>query len=377
MTNNKRQDMADKQHNKNTKRLQRDKELGFVRFAGSLPFHPQTRQVIYTEDSFRKDVNDFLNAHYDAIGKSLREAGFEFCYLPRLADELRASEFVSYFTPYQDRAAGTSPASSSLMPYLAKGAAMPHASLLVYNEIESHYSDYAFSSFNIRSLELQPLLGSLLPFLDEMKRQEHTILACSTDLIKDTDGDTPDEDYADDHFSEETQKLMDDVREKIRRLRQIGVGEMVLRQLLMPEVRLSRLRIDERGRILLPDYGDREIKMTPLVKAVYLLFLRHPEGIKFKCLPSFRAELLFIYNRLTGRSSGEDIRKSIDDVTNPCKNSINEKCARIREAFLREFDDSLASHYYITGNRAEAKRIDLPEELKENLFLPPLSVSFR
>lgn len=42
------------------------------------------------------------------------------------------------------------------------------------------------------------------------------------------------------------------------------------------------------GRILLPDYGDREIKMTPLAKAVYLLFLRHPMGIKFKCLPDHR-----------------------------------------------------------------------------------------
>lgn len=33
---------------------------------------------------------------------------------------------------------------------------------------------------------------------------------------------------------------------------------------------------------------------------------------------------------------------SIEDVTNPLLNSINEKCARIRSAFVKEFDESLA-----------------------------------
>lgn len=354
----------------------RDRQAGLLRFADSLPFRPERRQVIYAEDSFHKDVNDFLDANYDAIGEEMRKAGFEFCYLPRLARELGASEFVSYFTPYQDHAVGLPPESSCLSAFLARGEAMPRACFLVYSGTDSRGKGYMFSVLEIERLELQASLGSLLPFLDEMKRQEPRIFSCQTDLIVD-DGDTPDEDYADDHFSKETQNLMDEVREKIQRLRQNGVSEMVLRQLLMPSVRLSRLRIDERGRVLLPDYGDREIRMTPLVKAVYLLFLSHPEGVRFKCLPDFRAELLHIYSRLTGRSSGEDIRRSIDDVTDPCKNSINEKCARIREAFLREFDDSLAAHYYITGNRGEPKRISLPEALRENRFLPPLSAFVR
>ena len=102
--------------------------------------------------------------------------------------------------------------------------------------------------------------------------------------------------------------------------------------------------------------------MTPLVKAVYFLFLRHPEGIVFKNLPDYREELLMIYKKLTGRVSDEDVLRSIEDVTNPCKNSINEKCARIREAFIREFDDSIARFYYVTGGRAKAKNILLPRD---------------
>ena len=55
--------------------------------------------------------------------------------------------------------------------------------------------------------------------------------------------------------------------------------------------------------------------------------------------------------------------QSIEDATNPLLNSINEKCARIRGAFLSEFDDYMAKHYYIQGKRGEPKRIALPRDL--------------
>lgn len=55
--------------------------------------------------------------------------------------------------------------------------------------------------------------------------------------------------------------------------------------------------------------------------------------------------------------------QSIEDVTNPLLNSINEKCARIRGAFVGQFDDHMARHYYIDGLRGEAKKISLPREL--------------
>lgn len=55
--------------------------------------------------------------------------------------------------------------------------------------------------------------------------------------------------------------------------------------------------------------------------------------------------------------------QSIEDVTNPFLNSINEKCARIRASFINKFDDHLAKNYYITGERGEAKKITLPRDL--------------
>ena len=53
----------------------------------------------------------------------------------------------------------------------------------------------------------------------------------------------------------------------------------------------------------------------------------------------------------------------IEDVTTPLFNSINEKCARIRGAFVGQFDDHMARNYYIDGLRGEAKKITLPRDL--------------
>ena len=162
---------------------------------------------------------------------------------------------------------------------------------------------------------------------------------------------------------ESIKDLLEEVKERIAKLRQRGISQYMLEQLIHPDDRLSRLVITKDYRIILPDYNNMEIKVEPLTKAVYLLFLRHPEGIMFKCLPDYRKELAEIYNRLRPLGLTEKSIRSIEDVTNPLLNSINEKCARIRGAFVGEFDDHMARHYYIDGRRGEAKKIALPRNL--------------
>lgn len=165
------------------------------------------------------------------------------------------------------------------------------------------------------------------------------------------------------HDDASDEELMEEVRQRIAKLRQRGIAEYLLEQLIRPDDRLSRLVITKDYRILLPDYHNMEIKMEPLVKAVYLLFLNHQEGILFKRLPDYKGELTEIYERLKPNGLTERAKHSIEDVTNPLLNSINEKCARIRGAFVGQFDDYMARHYYIDGLRGQAKRISLPRNL--------------
>lgn len=157
--------------------------------------------------------------------------------------------------------------------------------------------------------------------------------------------------------------LLEDMDVRIQKLRAKGMNEWVFRSLFKTKAQLSRLVISKDYRVLLPDYNDIEVKMEPLVKAVFFLFLKHPEGIVFKGLADYREELLGIYKELKPMGLNKRTIQSIEDVTNPILNSINEKCARIRSAFIREFDESLAKNYFVTGERGEEKKISLPRDL--------------
>ena len=52
-----------------------------------------------------------------------------------------------------------------------------------------------------------------------------------------------------------------------------------------------------------------EVEMEPLVKAIYLLFLSHPEGIVLKYLPDHRAELTRIYLLLRPAGMTDRVKK--------------------------------------------------------------------
>ena len=132
---------------------------------------------------------------------------------------------------------------------------------------------------------------------------------------------------------------------------------------LKHQIKFSRITITKDCTVLLTDYDNKEVKMEPMTKAVYLLYLSHPEGIAFKHLPDYRRELADIYNRIKPLGLNDRVLKSIEDVTNPLLNSINEKCSRVKAAFLPLVDASLADHYYIIGKGGEEKKIILPRNL--------------
>ena len=156
--------------------------------------------------------------------------------------------------------------------------------------------------------------------------------------------------------------LMDEVKQRLQLLKDYGLSEADIVSRLHTTQPLAKLIISRNYRIFLGD-DRKELHMEPLVKSVYLLFLQHPEGIAFKDLPDYRQELANIYNKVRPWGLTDRAVRSIEDVTNPLLNSINEKCARIRKMFVTMLDSSIAEHYYIKGTRGQAKKITLPRDL--------------
>lgn len=155
--------------------------------------------------------------------------------------------------------------------------------------------------------------------------------------------------------------LVQDMKDMVQKLKDYGFSEKEITSLLHTEQPLLRLTVSKNYRIYLGD-EHKEVHLEPLVKSVYILFLKHPEGIVFKNLPDYRQELTKIYSEIRPWGLTERAIQSIEDVTNPLLNSINEKCARIRKTFVTLLGSNLSENYYIKGLRGEVKKIHLPRE---------------
>lgn len=133
-------------------------------------------------------------------------------------------------------------------------------------------------------------------------------------------------------------------------LRSIGISVLEDLRIEAAKSRLSRLLITKDYRFFLVDYGNKEVEMNPVHKAVYLLFLNHPEGIEFKRLRDFREELLGYYMATARFMDKRAVTDSVDMLIDPLNNSINEKCSRIKSTFLSMMDQYTANYYIISGH---------------------------
>ena len=134
-------------------------------------------------------------------------------------------------------------------------------------------------------------------------------------------------------------------------LKAIGVPLLEELRIEAAKGRLSRLVITEDYRFILEDYH-KEVELQPVHKAVYLLFLAHPEGIEFKRLADYREELTRYYMATAKIMDKEKVIESVDHLINPLDNAINEKCSRIKKVFLELMDEYTAS-YYISSSHTQ------------------------
>lgn len=372
-----------------------------------LPFTPEQGQVIYIESEYNEKLNKFIRNHYESLKSDFAEKGLRFCYLPLLAEET-----IRYNAPYVGRErlkqlASQVPSLSkfaigadNIEPSLAFAINLPVTdesgniilqcvpirtkwympTTLTFqnliNEIKSiqkvQYDRYikvdrirkAKDALDAKKEEEKRAKWIAEMNLFRQKEQKHPEEAKdNTEDVRFSISISPGSLDADDTFDEESLELIESIRKKIEALRNKGVNTMILHSLIDEGEKISRLKITKDYRIFLTDYNNKEIKMTPLPKAVFFLFLRHPEGIAFKCLMDYSKELERIYKRLNDGELDSSQYQSIYRIADPFDNSINEKCARIREAFVSCIDERLAKNYFVTGMRGEPKRITLDRSM--------------
>ena len=266
-----------------------------ISFNNYFPYAVSDREIIYIEPKANAESAAYIKANYDKIRELCSRCGMEFVYMPYRASELlNDRERLKYNVPDYDRTSNVDVVAVVQRMY---GIYCDHVVLQSESDVrwEKPMLLWACSKYTWYYTEEITDIEKFIKEIEKVRDDDSDVRfrfggGCNEE--KPVGVSQADWDF------DEIARLQDEIRERVELLRTYGVDEAIIKALFKEEPKLSRLQVTADYRILLPDY-DIEIKMAPLIKAVYLLFLRHPEGIMFKNMIDYRLELVGIYNKIT------------------------------------------------------------------------------
>jgi len=111
-----------------------------------------------------------------------------------------------------------------------------------------------------------------------------------------------------------------------------------------------------------------EINLNPKERALYLLYLNHPEGIMRSHLVDHKVELRSYYAMFSQQPSNDLIDEAISRLTDVTDNNMNEVMARIRTKFRQSVGEQQFEDYSIMATPEGTHKIRLNRELAK--FIP-------
>lgn len=111
--------------------------------------------------------------------------------------------------------------------------------------------------------------------------------------------------------------------------------------------KISKLVVNRYGSIVLADYRNCIVDLTPLEKTLFIFYLRHEEGCAYVDLMDHKDELLAIYSKVSRSSSNGEIQRNIASLIDTREGSAREKVSKIKRKFINALGERLAEHYYI------------------------------
>jgi hypothetical protein len=124
---------------------------------------------------------------------------------------------------------------------------------------------------------------------------------------------------------------------------------------------ISHLYFTADYELVLTDYNNLVLKgMTPLYKAVYLLFLNRQDGITLKEFSDYKPKLLRLYKELAKRNDYNKNINTIENLCNPLDPSyLNQTLSKINKILKDTLPPHAYETYAILGERGMPKRIAL------------------
>lgn len=127
-------------------------------------------------------------------------------------------------------------------------------------------------------------------------------------------------------------------------------------------VNISPILFDDDFNMSLPLYPNVTIKLEPLPKTLYILFLSHPEGIVLKDIQIYETELKKIYSHVSGRKNPTVINRIFRSLVDPTDNPLHKNLSIIRRSFTSQLNYNIARNYIPAHGRTKAHNIPLESE---------------
>lgn len=374
--------------------------MNFQLSFANLPFKPDKSQVIYVESLYDEQANRFITDNYHELKQWFEYRGYEFIYLPMLFKDDELKRKVLYYAPYLETkiVADKSLRSSYLLNFLSSshlGEAVKPSILFgpercgdewLFQACELPLSGVASKDI----IQLLDAVSSGTLFVNESCAMSDNVLmnyqpsseprssmsiesdekrsarkrsffSRMVDRIQGELFEDDVEEYA--PLRDEVAEILESLENSVKKLRLQGVTLSAIHEFIDKQEPLSPLVITDDLRIFLPQYNNIEIELSAQRKALYFLFLNHPEGIVLQHLEEYHKELMNYYKQTNGGVVTPRMEESIKKLETYGNNQLNVVITRIREAFCTKFDERLSRHYFISGERGQAYKIGLPSEL--------------
>ncbi len=351
-----------------------------------------TNYVIYFEKEQNIYLNLYIRSNFDLLEDQFATLGLKFIYLPFLTQSIAdIDKVLEYYLPsldyiqiqdkllqdYKEKIIGqmTKYTSSEISKIILKEEFVPdsmdysevlalfnyqgsaNAGLLCFDPITCAIGESDFFRNNQQNKDYALYFNDLIAYLKQLREEEE-----DSDYMPFSP--LPVVDYTE-QLDESAKEVISTIEAKLSQLKDSGQLLFlipILKNLLEKQSQsiqldaISRLEINYHNRILLP-YFKKEVELSYLTKAVYFLFLKHPEGINLKELGNYQKELLSIYTSVSNQLDYDKMVKSVEDVVNLETKAIYTHLSRIKSAYYKIMDESFARYYIVSGNGEEDRKV--------------------
>jgi hypothetical protein len=159
-------------------------------------------------------------------------------------------------------------------------------------------------------------------------------------------------------MDEDAASIVAQIRNLLGQLRIKGITDKEIDTLLTQQQTPGRAYINAQGMLVLPDAGDIKIKLTPMERTLYILFLRYPEGINADELWRYWDELCDIYGSQMVYDDKDLIEDAVEGICDEEKVTWYTNVSRIKRKITDKLGKRTAEQYIIRRGKDGLYRIE-------------------